>query len=1022
MDIRGFFKKPSNPKKAVASSAPAPSSTRKRKKSQSSPSKASPSSKKSKRIVISSSDDDDNNDSGEIEVVKVSTPVKIETAEGSPSSAENRGDRYVNGAKKKKSASSQKRKNRDVGVEKKTPAKVREKTKKKKPVVKETDYSNQSLPDFSAEPAAKPKRKWNPSMRSGGGGGGDVAPPLAGRKPKPKVKLHSLTKKVFDKKTKKDKVVPLTFVFTGVSESLERHSLKALVVSSGGRVTTGVSGKTDYLVVGVFLEDGRPVNEGSKYRKAIDKFEKTCKLINETDLFKLIDPSYDPTPLETAPSYVPPDPMELDRDPMEIAIEQEERRAKVEASRKVDEVQRARTAANGVAVDSMSVSQLKDVIIKGGLSVKDCISKSDLRNRAKEALASPTSSGGSKDKSNVSSSSISEADRAALAERKKRANMQLWSTKHRPREPRDLVGNTETIQRLTRWLKEWRSNNLAGNAAGGEAKKKKGKSRGVKKAVLLSGPPGIGKTSAAMLVAQACGFEAVEFNASDKRSEKAIKEIHETTNSCSISSAFRKGGGGGGAKQRMRRRVLIMDEVDGMGGGDRGGCKSLSDLIKTCRSPVICICNDVQSQKIRTLKSVCIDLPFRRPSTAAITDRMMVVAKREGMVVERQALFDLVQASGNDIRQVLNALQMHARSSNTMSSSDVKKKLNHINKDAILKYTPFDGAKMILQGKRPATQGGKSLKERIDGFFIDFGMVPLLVQDNYIDTCGKSPGPSNKTQRELDQMKRLALAADAIAEADIVGSTIGSTQNYSLLPAQAMLNVKAGFHAAGTARGGGMTPSNYGRSHGGFFGGFPSWFGKNSKRTKHRRLLAEMATHVNSVAKCNAVRLRMDYFETMRVKILMPLFFKKQDGVLDCLALMQEYGLSREDVFEAMQEIHLCTPGSGVKSSQKIFEQLDTKTKRAFTSMYNKRGFAQATQSVAASTEKVTSATFKRKIPAKELKARLKKLKAEVASGERVFIKEKKKGKGKGKGKRKKAPGKASNDAGKKMRISSFFN
>lgn len=53
--------------------------------------------------------------------------------------------------------------------------------------------------------------------------------------------------------------------------------------------------------------------------------------------------------------------------------------------------------------------------------------------------------------------------------------------------------------------------------------------------------------------------------------------------------------GGGG----FRKQVVIMDEVDGMGGSDRGGIQELILLIKKSRVPIIAICNDRQHQKIR---------------------------------------------------------------------------------------------------------------------------------------------------------------------------------------------------------------------------------------------------------------------------------------------------------------------------------------------------------------------------------------------------------------------------------------
>ena len=56
---------------------------------------------------------------------------------------------------------------------------------------------------------------------------------------------------------------------------------------------SGVSGKTDYLVIGQILEDGRPVETGSKFRKTSElnegkRKENPIEVLNEAEFSKLI--------------------------------------------------------------------------------------------------------------------------------------------------------------------------------------------------------------------------------------------------------------------------------------------------------------------------------------------------------------------------------------------------------------------------------------------------------------------------------------------------------------------------------------------------------------------------------------------------------------------------------------------------------------------------------------------------------------------------------------------------------------
>lgn len=79
----------------------------------------------------------------------------------------------------------------------------------------------------------------------------------------------------------------------------------------------------------------------------------------------------------------------------------------------------------------------------------------------------------------------------------------------------------------------------------------------------------------------------------------------ERDNTNSMAAAF-----GGLATQKS---VIIMDEVDGVGAGDRGGIAALIKIIKESKTPIICICNDRQDRKLSSLVSQSFDLKFAKP-------------------------------------------------------------------------------------------------------------------------------------------------------------------------------------------------------------------------------------------------------------------------------------------------------------------------------------------------------------------------------------------------------------------------
>lgn len=81
---------------------------------------------------------------------------------------------------------------------------------------------------------------------------------------------------------------------------------------------------------------------------------------------------------------------------------------------------------------------------------------------------------------------------------------------------KELCGNNAAVLRLQKWLDAWYDNYRKGFKSDDPEK------TGTFRAVLISGPPGIGKTSAAHLVAENLGYSVVEFNASDTRSKRSL--------------------------------------------------------------------------------------------------------------------------------------------------------------------------------------------------------------------------------------------------------------------------------------------------------------------------------------------------------------------------------------------------------------------------------------------------------------------------------------------------------------------
>jgi len=117
--------------------------------------------------------------------------------------------------------------------------------------------------------------------------------------------------------------------------------------------------------------------------------------------------------------------------------------------------------------------------------------------------------------------------------------------------------------------------------------------------VFLYGPPGVGKTTLAHRVVNDAGLRAVECNASQFRHKAAMSELIEPLlNSANVSDFFRPEG--------HRAMGVILDEIDGMSAGDRGGLTELVRILKDYRGPnaIICISNEWQEKRYQPLMRI----------------------------------------------------------------------------------------------------------------------------------------------------------------------------------------------------------------------------------------------------------------------------------------------------------------------------------------------------------------------------------------------------------------------------------
>jgi replication factor C subunit 1 len=435
------------------------------------------------------------------------------------------------------------------------------------------------------------------------------------------------------------------------------------------------------------------------------------------------------------------------------------------------------------------------------------------------------------------------------------------------------------------------------------------------------------ETTTATLVAKESGRDLLEFNASDARSKKALQN---TMGDITGSQTLNFGPSNNSNKKKsVQLRCIIMDEVDGMGAGDRSGMAELIQMIKKSKVPIICICNDRQSQKMKSLLPYCMDMRFRRPTKSVMATRALRIAEQEGFQVERNAAEAIAESCGNDVRQVFNCLQMWAQKGkgDSLTFRGLKERESSINKDEILRVGLFDAAKTLLEGRRnlagaDAKAEKDSLFRRSDAFFVDYSFTGLLVQQNYPRVMQGQHAAIKRAgdpMAEEEFLNRMHLAAASMSDYAVAEHEIRNGDlNWSLLPACGMLAVQTGYHAGG--------------ENGGFLPGYPeftAWMGKNSSKGKKMRLLSELNYHMNYKVSGNSQDVRESYLPVLREQLLKYVHSGEEGAAKKAIELMDHYGLSREDVMEKLDEFKM---GGG---KEPAFADLDSKQKAAFTREYN---------------------------------------------------------------------------------------
>jgi replication factor C large subunit len=202
-----------------------------------------------------------------------------------------------------------------------------------------------------------------------------------------------------------------------------------------------------------------------------------------------------------------------------------------------------------------------------------------------------------------------------------------WSRKHQPKSFNDIIGQPAATEALIKFVRDFNPKHSK------------------KKATILYGPTGSGKTSSVYAVAKELNLEVLETNASDFRNAAGINSV--AGNASVQMSLFGRG------------KIILIDELDGLSGQqDRGGIGAVQEMIEKSAFPVVMTANDPMDKKFSPLRKLSVMIEFQQLSPLHVKEALKKLAAAEKIEVEGEALTMLANRSAGDLRGTINDLQI----------------------------------------------------------------------------------------------------------------------------------------------------------------------------------------------------------------------------------------------------------------------------------------------------------------------------------------------------------------------------
>lgn len=249
-----------------------------------------------------------------------------------------------------------------------------------------------------------------------------------------------------------------------------------------------------------------------------------------------------------------------------------------------------------------------------------------------------------------------------------------------------------------------------------------------KRGIYIYGAPGSGKTEFVLSVLKELNYDVIKYDTGDIRNKSIIDNItRNNMGDKSIISLFNK---------KIKNIAILMDEIDGMNNGDKGGINTLIKLIRPKKNkkqkledvtynPIICISNYHVDKKIKELIKICTTFEIKSPNDKQMNNILNYIMPK----LEKNTVDSLITFLQGDLRKMSSIYSIYKNHPEILNDEMIKNILTRMYFNNDTKHI----TKNLINNKYNINEHSTLMNET------DRTIVGLLWHENIIDVITKIP-------------------------------------------------------------------------------------------------------------------------------------------------------------------------------------------------------------------------------------------------------------------------------------------